>query len=94
MRVLGVDPGLRNMGWGIIDVAGSKVSHVANGVCHSKGDDLALRLLSLYEQLRAVMLAWVRTVDGEVPAEVVIEGVTARRVALPFYDPEGVRARG
>lgn len=43
---------------------------------------------------RAVMLAWVRTVDGEVPAEVVIEGVTARRVALPFYDPEGVRARG
>ena len=58
MRVLGVDPGLRNMGCGIIDVAGSKVSHVANGVCHSKGDDLALRLLSLYEQLQAVMLAW------------------------------------
>jgi crossover junction endodeoxyribonuclease RuvC len=58
MRVLGVDPGLRNMGWGIIDVAGSKISHVANGVCHSKGDDLALRLLSLYEQLQAVMLAW------------------------------------
>ena len=58
MRVLGVDPGLRNMGWGIIDVAGSKISHVANGVCHSKGDDLALRLLSLFEQLQAVMLAW------------------------------------
>ena len=58
MRVLGVDPGLRNMGWGIIDVAGSKISHVANGVCHSKSDDLALRLLSLYEQLQAVMLAW------------------------------------
>ena len=58
MRVLGIDPGLRNMGWGVIDVAGSNISHVANGVCQSKGDDLALRLLSLYEQLRAVMLAW------------------------------------
>ena len=24
MRVLGIDPGLRNMGWGIIDVKGNK----------------------------------------------------------------------
>ena len=43
---------------------------------------------------RGVMLAWIRTVDGELPDEVVIEGQTARRVEVPFYDPEGVRARG
>ncbi len=43
---------------------------------------------------RAVMLGWIRTVDGVLPDEVVIEGETARRVDLPFYDPEGVRARG
>lgn len=43
---------------------------------------------------RAVMLAWIRTTDGAVPDEVVVEGVAARRVEVPFYDPEGVRARG
>ena len=55
MRVLGIDPGLRNMGWGVIDVAGSRISHVGNGVCCSVGEDLAARLLSLHEQLSAVV---------------------------------------
>jgi len=39
MRVLGIDPGLRNMGWGIVDVSGNKLSHIANGVCQSQGND-------------------------------------------------------
>ena len=51
MRILGIDPGLRNMGWGVIDVAGSRINHVANGVCHSQAGDLAPRLLSLHQQL-------------------------------------------
>ena len=51
MRVIGIDPGLRNMGWGVIDVAGSRISHVANGICHGVGDDLADRLLILYRGL-------------------------------------------
>ncbi|MFZ1660312.1 MAG: crossover junction endodeoxyribonuclease RuvC [Paracoccaceae bacterium] len=55
MRVLGVDPGLRNLGWGIIEVHGSRLSHVANGVIHSEGDDLAQRLLSLHVALTAVV---------------------------------------
>lgn len=55
MRVLGIDPGLRNMGWGVIDVDGSRLSHVGNGVCHSSGADLAARLLSLHEQLTEVV---------------------------------------
>ncbi|KIN63791.1 Crossover junction endodeoxyribonuclease RuvC [Sulfitobacter noctilucicola] len=54
MRVIGIDPGLRNLGWGVIDVAGSRISHVANGICHSQGTDLAQRLLSLHEQLTLV----------------------------------------
>jgi crossover junction endodeoxyribonuclease RuvC len=57
MRVMGIDPGLRNMGWGIIDVSGSRLTHVANGICHSAGDDLALRLCSLHAQLTAVLRA-------------------------------------
>lgn len=55
MRVLGIDPGLRNMGWGVIEVSGSRVCHVANGVCHSLGDNLAARLLSLHQQLTEVI---------------------------------------
>lgn len=54
MRVIGIDPGLRNLGWGVIDVAGNRMSHVANGICHSAGSDLAQRLLSLHTQLTDV----------------------------------------
>lgn len=55
MRVLGIDPGLRNLGWGLIDVDGSRLAHVANGVCRSDGADLAARLLSLHTQLSEVV---------------------------------------
>ena len=58
MRVLGVDPGLRNMGWGVIEAVGSRITHVANGVCHSEGEDLAKRLLSLYEQMTDVVATY------------------------------------
>lgn len=54
MRVLGIDPGLRNMGWGVIDVSGARLTHVANGICHSDSGELAQRLLSLYSQLTEV----------------------------------------
>ena len=59
MRVLGIDPGLRNLGWGVIDVNGARLTHVANGICHSfgKGEvgDLAQRLVSLHTQLTEVL---------------------------------------
>lgn len=56
MRILGIDPGLRTMGWGVINSRGSRLSHVANGLCKSDGTaDLASRLLSLHDQLRSVM---------------------------------------
>lgn len=55
MRVLGIDPGLRNMGWGIIDVSGARLTHVANGICHSDKGSLAQRLMSLHSQLTEVL---------------------------------------
>ncbi|MFO1174236.1 MAG: crossover junction endodeoxyribonuclease RuvC [Paracoccaceae bacterium] len=55
MRVLGIDPGLRNLGWGVIEAKGSRLSHVANGIIHSEGDDLAARLLSLYRALARIV---------------------------------------
>ena len=55
MRILGIDPGLRNLGWGVIDVDGSRLAHVANGICLSAGEGLADRLVSLFEQLSEVV---------------------------------------
>jgi sarcosine oxidase subunit alpha len=42
---------------------------------------------------KAVMLGWLDFFDGELPLEVTIAGRPAQRVAPPFYDPEGSRAR-
>lgn len=55
MRILGIDPGLRTLGWGVIESHGSRLSHIANGSCRSSGDDLAARLLSLFDQLSEVV---------------------------------------
>lgn len=57
MRILGVDPGLRHLGWGVIEFRGNRLSHIANGVVASTGSDLASRLLSLFEGLSAVVAA-------------------------------------
>ncbi|MCC5958711.1 MAG: crossover junction endodeoxyribonuclease RuvC [Rhodobacteraceae bacterium] len=56
MRVIGIDPGLRNLGWGVIDVDGVRLRHVGNGICHSDPKaTLAARLLELHIGLSAVM---------------------------------------
>jgi crossover junction endodeoxyribonuclease RuvC len=57
MRVLGIDPGLRHMGWGVIEVNGSRLAHVANGICHSGAGSLAERLATLHAALTLVVLA-------------------------------------
>ncbi|MDD9977389.1 MAG: crossover junction endodeoxyribonuclease RuvC [Boseongicola sp.] len=54
MRVIGIDPGLRALGWGVIELSGSKLSHVANGICRTSSGDLSQRLASLFEQLSEV----------------------------------------
>ena len=56
MRLLGLDPGLRHTGWGIVDMAGNRLRHVADGVIHSAGDRaLAERLVELHRGLVAVI---------------------------------------
>ena len=56
IRILGLDPGLRHTGWGVISVVGSRLSHVAHGVI--KPDDslpLAERLTILFDAVTAVI---------------------------------------
>jgi glycine cleavage system aminomethyltransferase T len=42
---------------------------------------------------KTVMLGWLELFEGELPTEVKIDDRIARRVAAPFYDREGHRAR-
>lgn len=55
IRIIGIDPGLRRMGWGVIEVSGTRLRHIANGLCLGEGDALAARLLALHTQLHAVL---------------------------------------
>lgn len=57
MRVMGIDPGLRACGWGVIDVDGARLRHVANGTCRPEGGSMGARLLSLHKLLTAVLRA-------------------------------------
>jgi crossover junction endodeoxyribonuclease RuvC len=59
IRILGLDPGLARMGWGVIDVSGTKLSHVAHGVLTSDAkSDLGARLMALHSALCDVIAEW------------------------------------
>ncbi len=58
-RIIGLDPGLRNTGWGIIQIAGNRLQHLANGTVRSRpSDPLAQRLQQLYAGLDAIIADW------------------------------------
>ncbi len=54
MRVMGLDPGLRALGWGVVDVSGPRLRHVANGICRTKTGALGPRLAALFEELSEI----------------------------------------
>ena len=56
MRLIGLDPGLRLTGWGVIDVEGNRLRHVAHGAVKVPADQsLAERLRALFEAIAAVV---------------------------------------
>lgn len=59
MRLLGLDPGLRHTGWGIIETEGNKLRHLAHGAISSDGTlSLAERLVQLFEGIEKVIGEW------------------------------------
>ena len=67
IRIIGIDPGLRRTGWGIIETDGVRLSYVASGsVTSDTRDDLAYRLRALFEGISSVLAAFE-------PAEAAIE---------------------
>jgi crossover junction endodeoxyribonuclease RuvC len=58
LRILGLDPGLRRTGWGIVACEGARISHVGHGVIAPPTDaPFAERLVFLYDALAAVIAA-------------------------------------
>jgi crossover junction endodeoxyribonuclease RuvC len=56
VRILGLDPGLRRTGWGVVECAGNALSYVACGCIEpDEKADLATRLAALHEGLAAVI---------------------------------------
>jgi len=56
LRLIGLDPGLLHTGWGVIEVAGNRLSYVADGVVHSRGGrPLAERLVDLFRAVGGVL---------------------------------------
>lgn len=56
MRLLGLDPGLRRTGWGVIESEGNRLTHVAHGVVTSDaGLELSARLVQLHDSIAAIL---------------------------------------
>lgn len=74
-RVLGIDPGSRVTGFGVVEAHGSRLCHLAHGVLRVPGElALELRLAELFHGLSEVLALWT-------PDAVAVEGVFAFRNA-------------
>lgn len=59
IRIIGIDPGLRKTGWGVIESDGHRLSYIASGtVTSSAKGELAHRLVELFVGLSEVLSTW------------------------------------
>ena len=59
IRIIGIDPGLRRTGWGVVDSDGVRLSYVASGIVTARADaELAYRLRELFEGIAGVIASF------------------------------------
>ncbi len=76
IRIIGIDPGLRRMGWGIIDVLGNSLGFVACGtIISDEKMDLGSRLCQLHDGLSEIMHA-------HMPHEAAVEATFVNKDAV------------
>jgi crossover junction endodeoxyribonuclease RuvC len=75
IRILGIDPGLRRTGWGVIDVAGNRLIFVACGSVAS--DDKA----PMGDRLAMIHAGLTRVVDEFRPSEAAVEATFVNKDA-------------
>jgi crossover junction endodeoxyribonuclease RuvC len=75
IRILGIDPGLRRTGWGLIDIDGNRLIYVACGsVATSDKADVAARLVAIHDGLA-------RVIDEYRPGEAAVEATFVNKDA-------------
>ena len=75
IRIVGIDPGLRRTGWGVIETLGNSLRFIASGtVCSDSKADLASRLCQLHEGLA-------RTMHEYMPDEAAVEATFVNKDA-------------
>src|SRR5258708_3723036 len=58
VRVLGLDPGTRHFGWGVVERRGTRLLHIAHGIVHTdERTSIAARLVVIERALVEVVLA-------------------------------------
>jgi crossover junction endodeoxyribonuclease RuvC len=72
VRVLGIDPGSQCTGFGLVDVAGPRLSYVASGVIRTPHGELATRLCEIFSCMRRIVAQYQ-------PQEIAIERVFVNR---------------
>ncbi len=56
IRILGIDPGLRRTGWGVVEIAGNRLGFIGCGtVATSNEESLAVRLLVIHDGLMRIL---------------------------------------
>lgn len=71
--MMGIDPGTSVTGWGVVEVAGNRLTHVANGCIRTRtSDGLPVRLEAIFRGLVGVMETWQ-------PDQVAVESVFVSR---------------
>jgi crossover junction endodeoxyribonuclease RuvC len=73
IRILGIDPGLRNTGWGLIEAQGTRLTYVDCGSIHT---DAAT---SLAERLALIHRAIAKLVESGAPGEAAVEETFVNR---------------
>jgi crossover junction endodeoxyribonuclease RuvC len=73
IRIIGIDPGLRNVGWGLIEVAGSRLVYVGCGSIQTRAN------LSLAERLAQIHRGLTVLIEAERPDEAAVEETFVNR---------------
>ena len=75
IRILGIDPGLRRTGWGVVALDGNRLSFLACGSLTTDDKaELAMRLLAIHDGLR-------RVVEEQAPHEAAVEATFVNKDA-------------
>jgi crossover junction endodeoxyribonuclease RuvC len=72
IRVLGIDPGSQCTGFGVVDVAGARLTYVTSGVIRTGQGEFAVRLCEIYRCVKSVVAQYR-------PQEIAIERVFVNR---------------